>query len=654
MMTLKRQIFLILTVLFVGLLLTSLTVSLVNARQHLKEQMGLHTQDTATTLAYSINAALADGKPAAIEPTIRAIFERGFYSRILYKDNQGNILLDYHKPAGDSGVPPWFIAMLPVEIPVSRADVLSGWSPVGVIEVTANADIGYQSLWVAFREQLALFSVVFLLTLLLSNAGLKISLSPLQSLERQAEAICERHFIEQQPLPQTRELRQVVQAINRMSRKLKITFQEQLALTESLHAQSHLDPVTGLSNRREFNARLQAVAESETGNGGCLMIMQVSQFGRYNLQYGHEAGDECLRTIAAQLQNLTSEAPDAIISRRAGADFAIYLPRLSQERARILAERLIAQLATLDVLHEHQIHIGAACCEILRADHRLLAEADLALRQAQASGYSNWQLHEQGDVTQVAREARQWYTTLNKVLQDRSLTFHYQPVFRQQEKSALAAEIFCRITMQEKLVTAGIFLPMAERFNMAEAFDRLIIDEIRIRSENASSQTARCEAPLTINLSPQSVRSTDFIAWLSGYLGEHPQFASRLIIETSEYLVRTGVTQVRMLCDMLHRHGARLSLDHFGIHSAAFGYLHSLPLDYLKIDQSFIRDIHFNTDNQFYVQSLVQIAHSCEIIILAEGIENVQEWECLCHLGIDGGQGYFLGRPDSKLNITRA
>ena len=153
---------------------------------------------------------------------------------------------------------------------------------------------------------------------------------------------------------------------------------------------------------------------------------------------------------------------------------------------------------------------------------------------------------------------------------------------------------------------------------------------------------------------PQSVRSTEFIAWLSGYLGEHQQFANRLIIETSEYLVRTGAAQVRMLCDMLHRHGAKLSLDHFGIHSAAFGYLHSLPLDYLKVDQSFIRDIHLNSDNQFYVQSLVQIAHSCEITILAEGVENAQEWECLCHLGIDGGQGYFLGRPDSQLSTTRS
>jgi EAL domain-containing protein (putative c-di-GMP-specific phosphodiesterase class I) len=79
-----------------------------------------------------------------------------------------------------------------------------------------------------------------------------------------------------------------------------------------------------------------------------------------------------------------------------------------------------------------------------------------------------------------------------------------------------------------------------------------------------------------------------------------------------------------------------------------------LPLDFLKIDRSFIRDIHLNPDNQFYVQSLVQIAHSCEIVILAEGVENALEWDCLRQLGIDGGQGYLLGRPDSKINTARS
>ncbi|HSC76606.1 MAG TPA: EAL domain-containing protein [Pseudomonadales bacterium] len=647
-MTLRRQLFLSLTLMFLALLATSIAINLYNTRRHLHDQMAEHAQDTATFLAFSISKINDGNKKTALEAAINMAFDRGHYDAVIYQDTQGKQTVERRKPVQNTNVPHWFIQWLTIIPPVVNAEVLSGWSQQGSVQVIASPDFAYQELWRVFCQQILLMSLICALAYLLASLALNLLLKPLRKVEEQAAAICERHFIEQQPLPKTRELRQVVEAINHMSRKLKIIFFEQLALTEGLRAQSFLDPVTGLSNRREFNARLQAVADSEAGNSGCLMILQISDFGRYNLQFGHESGDECLRAVASQLQGLTTDVPDAIVSRRAGADFAIYLPRENQERAKTLGSQLIAKIADLAVLFDYQVHIGIACCINLRADHKLLAEADLALRQAQSRGQSGWRLHEEGDVQQIAHEARQWYSTLNRVLQGRQISFHFQPMFLRENNNAVAAEAFCRITLQDKLVCAGIFLPMAERFDMAEAFDRLIIDEIRTRSE-----AAHCDTPICINLSPRSVRTKDFVDWLASYLEEHPVFARRLIIETSEYLVRTGHEQVHYLCDMLHRHHARLSLDHFGIHSAAFGYLHSLPLDFLKIDRSFIRDIHLNKDNQFYVQSLVQIAHSCEIIILAEGVENALEWDCLSHLGIDGGQGYLLGRPDPKINTAR-
>jgi diguanylate cyclase (GGDEF)-like protein len=647
-MTLRRQLFLSLTLLFITLLAASMAMSLYNARRHLNDQMTVHAQDTATSLGFSMSNAAAEGQTVLMESMIDVIFDRGYYHSITYRNIQGEMVVNRNQEILIEGVPAWFIRWLPLQEPTGTADVMSGWSQLGSVQVATHPGLAYRDLWATFREQFVLFGIVSALTYLFAGLALNLLLKPLQRVEEQAAAICDRHFIEQTELPRSRELRQVVEAINRMSRKLKDIFQEQLALTENLRAQSHLDSVTGLSNRREFNARLQAVTDSEMGNGGCLMILQVSEFGHYNLKHGHEAGDECLRAVAAQLQQLMAEVPDAIISRRAGADYALYLPRMNQERVKSLAAQLVSHLAELDLLYDHQVHIGIACCDTLQPDHRLLSEADLALRQAQSRGQSGWLIYQEGDIVQVARDARQWYATLNRVLLERGLTLHYQPLFRKDDNEALAAEVFCRITMQDKLVHAGIFLPMAERFNLAEAFDRLIVDEIRLRAENDGQPI-----PLCINLSPQSLSSIEFVAWLTGYLTEYPAFARRLIVETSEYLVRTGAEQVHALCDMLHLHGARMSLDHFGIHSAAFGYLHSLPLDILKIDRSFIHNIHLDTDNQFYVQSLVQIAHSCDITILAEGVENDLEWQCLRQLGLDGGQGYYFGRPDKTLTITR-
>jgi diguanylate cyclase (GGDEF)-like protein len=644
-MTLRRQLFLSLALLFITLLTASMAVSLFNARSHLNGQMITRAKDTAISLSLSLSRATEKNQTSSIESILDAFFDPRVYSSIVYTNNSGIVITQRQQAIENAGVPIWFINSIPLDEPAGAAQVMIGSRQIGTVQVVTNPGFAYIDLWSSFRELLLLFGITGLITYVLTGIALNILLRPLRRMEEQAAAICERHFVEQTNLPRQRELRQVVEAINSMSRKLKSIFHEQLTLTESLRAQSHLDPVTGLSNRREFNARLQSITDSEAGNGGSLIILQISDFGRYNLQHGHDTGDECLRAVATQLQTLSTEVPDAIISRRAGADFAVYLPRMNQERIKLLAPQLLTRLANIDILYEHAIHLGIACCDVLRPDHRLLSEADLALRQSQSQSHSSWRIYQEGDVTQIAREARQWYASLSRILQDRNLTFHYQPMFNKNTMdNMLATEVFCRINIQDKLVHAGIFLPMAERFGLAEAFDRLIIDEIRLRSEKHHNET-----PLCINLSPQSISSTEFVAWLTGYLGEHHAFARQLVIETSEYLIRNGTERAHLLCDMLHQHGAKLSLDHFGIHSAAFGYLHSLPLDYLKIDRSFIRDIHMNTDNQFYVQSLVQIAHSCDITILAEGVEIEQEWQCLKTLGIDGGQGYFLCRPGATM-----
>ena len=119
----------------------------------------------------------------------------------------------------------------------------------------------------------------------------------------------------------------------------------------------------------------------------------------------------------------------------------------------------------------------------------------------------------------------------------------------------------------------------------------------------------------------------------------------QLVLEMPAHVVARSEAVLRELAERLRPLGTRLALDHFGLHSTAFAYLHSLPLAYLKIDRTFIKDIHKSADNQFFVKSLVQIAHSRDIAVYAEGVETEAEWLCVLELGLDGAQGYYLGRP---------
>lgn len=643
-MSLRRQLCISLLLTMTALLIASAAINLHNTRQHLLTHVGEHAQETATLLAYSLSTST---DTATANSLLNIAFEQGPYAAIIYRDAAGNTLFEHHKPVRVLPVPQWFMHSFSLTAPVAQAAIATNATPQGSIQITASLDSSYLELWHVFCKQLGLFAAASFIVGLLSHLALYFFLRPLKRVQEQATAICEHKFVEQHPLPKMQELRQVVEAMNRMSRRLKTIFHEQLAHTESLRAQSFLDLVTGLANRRSFNTRLQAMTEHEADSSGCLMILQINDFARYNLQHGHAAGDECLRAIAAQLQPIAQDIPNAIISRRAGADFACYLPNVDADAAKNMANKLIVSIANLSLLFQNQIHIGMVCCSSLHAEQQLLSKADMALRQAQAQGRNGWNLYQNSDATQIVHEAQQWYATLNRVLQDHNIFFHFQPMFLSENQKLMGVESYCRINVREGIIHAGVFMPMAERFDMAEAFDRLIIETVR-----NSSEAANCTVPVCINLSPRSVITRSFVDWLDSYLREHPVFAQQLIIETSEYLVCSGNEHVRYLCDVLHRHGAKLSLDHFGISSGAFGYLNSLPLDFIKIDRSFIRNIHLDQDNQFYVRTLIQIAHSCDITIFAEGVESSQEWECLLQLGIDGGQGYLLGKPDNKITKT--
>lgn len=644
-MTLRREVFVALTLLFFVLLCSNLAVHLYGERSRLVEEMNLHARNAALAMDQ-----LTVQEDVAQVMTVRAdVWFRSHYFRsITVHDLQGHAIVTRDAQLDVDGAPSWFVGVMDLPDITYGADLHQDGRPVAVLRLAIQPTFAYRALWAVFCEQLVLLAVLSSITFLLSALALRWLLKPLKQLEQQAASICDRHFVETQNLPRAKELRQVMETMNCMSKRLHVVFDEQLALTENLRSQSFLDSVTGLSNRRDFNARLQALGESEHGCGGCLMLIQVDDFGRYNFKYGHESGDECLRVVSAHLQTVTASTPDAIVSRRSGADFALFIPHMNAETASALAQQLVARLGDLDILNGHRVCVGISCCQVLQADHRLLSEADLALRQAQSQSQSGWQLYQNGDVLQVAREARQWYATLNRVLLDHSVLLHFQPVFMAGAAEASLCEVYCRIRMNNQVLPAGVFLPMAQRFGLAAAFDRLILDEILKQSRTHPPALKYC-----VNLSSQALGNQEFLHWLDDWLNTHADFASRLVVEAPAFVVGNSYDSVDGLSRLLRKHNAHLSLDHFGVHSAVFGCLRSLPLSFLKIDRSFVRNVHQDKDSQFYVQSLIQIAHSCNVKVLGEGVELNDEWEMLCHLGVDGGQGYFLGKPAEALSLSR-
>ena len=651
-MTLLRQLIICIMLLFLMTFVGNMLVSIVNARHYLQEQMQVHAQDTATSLGLSLSTATEQGDTALIESMLDVIFDRGYYSQIVFNDLNGNKILERKQPNGDIGAPRWFAALVKLSAPEGRAEVVSGWDRLGELTVVAHSGYAYRNLWRIVKEQYWWISFVTVMACLLGALAIRVLFQPLRRVVTQAEAICNRDFRIQKELPRTKEFRRVVEAMNRLSSKMKVLFDQQVDLTESLYAQARLDTLTKLSNRRDFDARYNALMHSEEGESSAsLILLQVKDFGHYNDLYGRNAGDELLIDIANKLTETFEGIANVILARRAGADFTAFLPQVSLSEAEEILDSLFVELVMSAPFNQLEmgctLHIGMVYTPQVSVDPQLLQRADMALRAAQQRGPSCYQIYHQNNIgeddTTPVKDAVEWRQILQQVLVDKSLILHFQPVWRFDPAELMHYEVLSRIEVEGQLVTAGVFLPMAERYGLLEEFDQLVIDLL------IEGHLSLDDSVYSVNLSLQSIQSEQFIKQLVLQFETQKTLANKLVLEVPEYIVRVAELQLRKLTALLVPLGIRFSIDHFGSGAAAFSYLESLDVHFLKINRSYVEDIHINADNRFFIRSVEQIAHSKDICLLAEGVETVEEWQSLQMLKIGGAQGYFLGRPSADL-----
>jgi len=648
-MSLQRQLILVISLLIMLLLSANLILTTYNARLNVFGQLQVHAEDTATSLGFTISRAALDNDAVQISSMIDVIFDRGYYRRIVYRNLQGQDVLKRELPINVEHVPQWFIDWLTLPEPSGRASVESGWYQLGEIEVVSHPGFAYRDLWRTFKEQVWLFLMTAVLCYGLSGIAVKYLLKPLRQVEAQADAICRKEFYTQDTLPRIPELRRVIVAMNRMVSKVQAMFQQQLALSDQLHEQTRRDEVTGLANRKDFDTRLSAYLNSEKAGGSMMIaLLRVGDLEMINREHGRGAGDDYLKAVAAVISSVLNEHPASLLSRHSGADFALFVPVLAEDESQHLASQLYAQLQALEWQQGplQAVYIGA--CYIAHADpsQALLAAADRALSQAQNEHSSgcHWQVFNDSQPTFAAS---QWSQMLNQAITQKAVQFYYQPVWKtlNNQRFLLFDEVMCRLVIDGKEYPAGAFMPMATRLHLMTAIDFLVIESLL---EHPDSLPQR----VCINLSMSAIQDSDFIDYLHEQLSALPAIGPRLVFELPANGLSIDEVAVRSFANTIKALGASLSLHHFGQGTAEFAYLQSLPVDYLKIDRCFIQHIATDGDHRFFIRTLVAIAKTCDITILAEGIEDDEQWQVLLSLGVEGGQGFWLGKPQSQPTIS--
>jgi diguanylate cyclase (GGDEF)-like protein len=648
-MTLYRQLIIFTLCLFFLLFTGSWLAKFESTRSFLINQLQSHAQDTATSLGLTISTHVAADDMPTVEGMINAVFDRGYYESIILIDTANKPILERKLKVTIENVPQWFISLVPLKTPEATANIMSGWRQTGTIHIKSHPGYAYNTLWEDVLRMSLWFAACGILVLVGGAVGLRILLKPLFLVEEQANALCRKEYEIQEHLPWTKELRSVVQAMNRMTIKVREMFEEQVAHAESLRERAYHDVLTGLGNRRYFESQLNAYLDHpDSPKKGMILLLQIHDLSILNQKRGFQAGDELLQRVGGLIKECFAPYENGVLARLTGGDFCIFLPDalpFETEAISTLLTNQLRQIATEKISFSDNVgHIGISVFDGPVSLARLLSEADAALASAKQIGANAWSIRVMGaESEKMPLGQREWKELLEKSLYEGRIVLDAQPVVKTQERNhILHLEVFSRIVQENgELLSAALFMPFAERLKLVSALDRIVLEKImKFDRHKLPSET------IAVNISAASLQDLAFRKWLESLLVKLPSTAPRLIFEFTEYGAVQNLQLLREFSTFVRKCGHAIGLDHFGQSFSHLGYLQSLRPEYVKIDRAYTGELkEGENDSRFYIGSLCSVAHSIDIAVIAEGVETEQQYLILKEFNLDAVQGYVVERP---------
>lgn len=423
------------------------------------------------------------------------------------------------------------------------------------------------------------------------------------------------------------------------------------AMAREISYQASHDALTGLLNRREFEHQLSgligdAIADQHQH---ALLYLDLDQFKVVNDTCGHAAGDELLRQLTLILQARVRE--NDMLARLGGDEFGVLLQGCPIGKAQILAEELIETVKAFHFCWGDKIFtIGASIGLVAITNESqdwasLLSHADTACYLAKERGRNRVQVYHADDAELAQRHNEMhWVGRIAKAYEEDRFRLFYQPIITTSpgKMDLPHFEILVRMLDEDgKLVAPGVFIPAAERYNLMLTLDRWVV------SNALNWIAAHKSIPMVcaINLSGHSMGDERFLAFIISQIKGTGVAPDNLCFEVTETAAIGNLTKAVHFIGELKALGCRFALDDFGAGLSSFAYLKNLPVDYLKIDGGFVKDMDRNETNHAMVEAINNIGHTMKIQTIAEFVENQSIFEKLQAIGVDFAQGYLIAKP---------
>jgi diguanylate cyclase (GGDEF)-like protein len=441
-----------------------------------------------------------------------------------------------------------------------------------------------------------------------------------------------------------REISEIVEALESTASALR-------ERNEKLSRLANHDVLTGLYNRRRFVEELRKEVQNVARHKSeaALLFVDLDQFKYVNDTCGHPAGDRMIRKVADQLQRCVGKS--GTVGRFGGDEFTVLATNVTRASAQSLAESILEDLRKVahveddNVFHVH-CSIGIAMIDSDQFDHDdLISHADIACREAKASGRNRLAFHNmtEAGVEQMTADVN-WVSRLREAIDNNLLMLRYQPIVCIATGETSSHEVLLRMKADSGgMISPDAFLPAAVRFGLMAEIDTWLIEAAI--AELARYRKNAPDLRFSLNLSANAFEAENLTEFVRSQLSHHGVPADCVTFEITESLAMRHLNHVERQIAGLRQLGCQVSLDDFGTGYSSFSYLQKLPVDYIKIDGSFIRDIVRNPVDQKMVRMIGEIGRAAGMKTVAEYVQSGTAFTLLGQLGIDFAQGFYIGRP---------
>ena len=629
-MTLYKQIMLAMSMLVLLLLATAMLVNYKNAEGFVKDQLLSNAQNTASSLGVAIGHV--NGDKAMEETLINAVYDSGYYESIVLTDIDGNVSYERRDPVRIQDVPSWFVKH--VELDNAEADVplSSNWRLVGHLKIKGHRGHAYEQLWNAFKEMFIGFIVLGVLAVIGVYIFLLIVLKPLKRVREQAEAVMQRRFIFQEPLPKTKEMRDVVSAMNLLVRKVKRVYEKEAKAIADYKRVLYEDRETGYYNRSYFTTKLQDFLHaSDDFSYGYLVAFGIHDYPKLLEEQGSSGVHKAVITLRDAIDTHCCDSfREAVICRTRESDIMVILPSSRKEDV---------EAFTRAVCKTCIVSFRVDCAYISYKERELLAEilkrVDNALMVAAASESSTMQFYADTRDDIPIFSHSEWVKKIHESMHSHAFIPMLQAVMDEHGKT-VQEELLLRLKYEGKIVSAGLFMPIIAGVKMLPMLDRYVLEQLD------SIQLSR---PVAINITHDFITQSANLHVISSLTQRWKSRGIDITFELPNTTVASDPEATKAFAAHIQQEGWQIGIDHFTVAMYDLQLLEELKPAYLKINAAYLLSLIEVKEKELTSSSLFTLAELLDIDLIATVVDSEETAVRLKNNGITYMQGFWVSEP---------